>query len=372
MKRKGLWAHVAVGMVVMGIAVGPVGCGLKTKPVPAERVVPRPAGQPTLEVTPQGVRLVFQPPRHNTDGSPLTDLEAMEILRAGGEAVGCPGCPPEFKKVAEVPYVYPERSTTPTGTLEYLDQGLKPGLYHYRILARTKRGFLGQRSAAAQGYWDIPPGAVERLQATAGDGKVELAWGPVGTRADGASMPAGEVGYQVFRAQKGGGFRAAPLNDSPLREPRFLDTTVQNNMVYEYRVRAVRLVKERPVPGAISSTLEATPRRLVAPEPPKGVVAFPTAAGIRVVWEGVEAREVIGYRVFRALGPDGPWELLTREPIPTVLFVDSAVERGRWYWYAVTAMDDAVPPNESRKSEPARVRQTAGEAQEGPAGKPAR
>jgi fibronectin type 3 domain-containing protein len=110
----------------------------------------------------------------------------------------------------------------------------------------------------------------------------------------------------------------------------------------------------------------------VAPEPPKGVVAFPSAAGIRVVWEGVEGRDVVGYRVFRAAGPDGPWELLTSEPIPTVLFVDSKVEKGRWYWYAVTALDNAVPPNESRKSEPARVRLTAGEAQESSPAKPAR
>ena len=143
MKRNGLWAHVAVGSMIVGIAAVPVGCGLKSKPVPAERVVPRPAAQPALEVTPQGVRLLVQPPRHNTDGSPLTDLEAIEIFRASGAPEGCPSCQLAFNKVAELPYNYPEGSSTPGGSMEFLDQALKPGLYHYRVEARSKRGYSG-------------------------------------------------------------------------------------------------------------------------------------------------------------------------------------------------------------------------------------
>jgi fibronectin type 3 domain-containing protein len=163
------------------------------------------------------------------------------------------------------------------------------------------------------------------------------------------------VGYQLFKARSGGDFGGAPVHGKPLQEARFVDTAVQNYAAYQYKVRAVRTVKDRTVAGPFSAVVEATPQKVLPPEPPQGLVAFPTPAGVRLVWEGAEKRDVAGYRVYRSSAEGGPWEALSAEPIPTVVFNDGAAGRGKTYWYAVTALDDAKPPKESARSTPVRV-----------------
>jgi fibronectin type 3 domain-containing protein len=85
------------------------------------------------------------------------------------------------------------------------------------------------------------------------------------------------------------------------------------------------------------------------------VVAFPTEEGIRLTWRGGEGKEISGYRVYRSETSEGPWMLLTEPPVTTILFDDRGAERGQWYWYGVTALDEATPPNESEMSDPVKA-----------------
>ncbi len=353
MERKGaLLALLLIGFVLS------FGCGVKGKPVPKERVIPSAPGDFSAEVLPEGVRLSWRAPQKNVDGSPLKDLEAVEIWRADLAEGECPGCPVNFRKIGEVAYIYPEGGDSAQGATEYLDQDLGSGLYRYRLVGRNSRGLTGQQSAVRELYWDIPPGVVQGVLVSAGDRQVELRWEPLKRLSDGTPLGLGDVSYQVFRGYKGRGLGASPLHEEPLQEPHFVDRAVQNYMAYHYRVRAVRHVKGRLVPGPFCPPVEATPRKLTPPDPPRGVVAFATAGGIRVVWEGARGAEVTGYRLYKATAREGPWDLLTDRPLDAVVYDDRAVERGRWYWYSVTALDDALPPNESVRSEPVGVRFT--------------
>lgn len=334
------------------------GCGVKGKPVPKERVIPNAPSDFRAEVHPEGVLLSWRVPQKNADGSPLKDLQAVEIWRADLAEGECPGCPVDFRKLGEVLYTHPEGGEAAQGATEYLDQDLGSGLYRYRLVGRNSRGVMGRQSSVREVYWDVPPGVVQEVAASAGDRQVELRWEPLTRLYDGTPLGPGDVSYQVFRGHKGRGLGASPLHDKPLEEPYFVDRAVQNNMTYHYRVRAVRHVKGRVVPGPFCPSAEATPRKLTPPDPPRGVVAFATAGGVRVVWEGARGPEITGYRLYKATSRDGPWDLLTDPPLDAVVYDDPAVERGRWYWYSVTALDDASPPNESARSEPVGVRFT--------------
>lgn len=331
------------------------GCGLKSRPQPPARVVPSPPTSLRAEVDAQGVRVSCALPERNTDGSALTDLEAVEFHRAGIGQEDCPTCPASFTKVGEVPYSYSQGEPMPRGRLGLLDQVGKPGLYKYRAVARNSQGERSKASGVSQVYWDVPPAKVLRLNAKGLDEKVELHWPQVTGAADGTPLASDQVAYQIFRSREKGGFGVAPLNPVPIPQNSYTDTAVQNQVAYLYKVRAVRKAGERLVPGAFSDPVEAIPQRLAPPEAPKGLVAFPTTLGVRLVWEGGPGKGVSGYKVYRATQAQGPWELLSQEVVVTPYFDDKGVEQGRTYWYSVSTLDDSTPPLEGGRSEPVRV-----------------
>lgn len=331
------------------------GCGLKSKPQPPARVIPSSPTGLRAEVEAQGVKVSCALPQRNTDGSALTDLEAVEFHRAVTAEESCPTCPVSFVKVGEVAYSYSPGEPMPKGRLSLLDPVGKPGFYKYRTVARNSQEERSKPSTVTQIYWDLPPAKVEGLKAVGGDQKVELQWLEVTQTTDGGLLPLDQVAYQIFRSREGAAFGVAPLNAVPLSQSSYLDSAVQNQVAYTYKVRAVRKAGERLVPGAFSDPVEAIPQRLTPPEAPKGLVGFPTSLGVRLVWEGGPGKGVSGYRVYRALQAGGPWELLSPEVVVTPYFDDKAAQHGQTYWYSVSTLDDSAPPLEGQRSEPVRV-----------------
>lgn len=331
------------------------GCGLKAKPRPPQVLVPE---APTLlraQVEAQGVRLSFTLPTRNRDGSGLTDLEIIEVQRASIEEEECPTCPTAYTPVAQIRYEYPQGEVLPSGRMSLLDRPESPGSYRYRVLAINAKGTKSRPSAPVGIFWDVPPAAPRSLEAVAGDQKVSLRWEPVTQRADAQSLEKGSVVYQVFRAREGGEFGVVPLTSTPIEEPEYIDTAVQNGVDYSYKVRALRKVREKLVPGPFSQVVHARPQRSEPPEPPRGLVGFPTPSGVRLVWEGGPGKGVLGYNVYRADSGEGPWKRINSEIVSVPFFDDLTPVRGKSYWYSVTTVDDSEPPLEGKRSEAIRV-----------------
>ncbi|HXV60294.1 MAG TPA: hypothetical protein VEK15_06335 [Vicinamibacteria bacterium] len=95
------------------------------------------------------------------------------------------------------------------------------------------------------------------------------------------------------------------------------------------------------------------PEDLFAPEAPADVVAVVSTEGILLTWRIVDARDLAGYKVYRASSPDGPFELVGEAVMGS--FSDTEAERGGTFYYAVTAVDDAPAANESPRSPLAEV-----------------
>lgn len=125
----------------------------------------------------------------------------------------------------------------------------------------------------------------------------------------------------------------------------------------------------RPVPVQVpptgSRTMSAGPRSgeaclvpedTFAPPPPTDVRAFWRAEATELNWRAADAPDVLGYAVYRSEAEDSGFERLTPEPVSGASFSDRGRDPEARYFYAVTALDGADPPNESPRSAPVPVR----------------
>ena len=80
---------------------------------------------------------------------------------------------------------------------------------------------------------------------------------------------------------------------------------------------------------------------------------MPAETAVRLAWSASAEEDVAGYLVYRAGAPGAAYVRLTPTPITTTTYIDRTVERGKTYSYVVTAVDRAIRPNESARSQPA-------------------
>ena len=83
------------------------------------------------------------------------------------------------------------------------------------------------------------------------------------------------------------------------------------------------------------------------PAPPAGLNAATAPNSIEISWEGNTEPDLAGYRVYRSTGA-GPFEKIGDLVVPS--YSDRAVEHGKTYRYAVSAIDKSG--NESARSGP--------------------
>jgi len=72
--------------------------------------------------------------------------------------------------------------------------------------------------------------------------------------------------------------------------------------------------------------------------PPQAPGAAPTAHSLTLNWTA-STSAVVGYNVYRAAQPGGPYTKLNSSPIRPTSYADSAVQAGQTYFYVVTAVD---------------------------------
>jgi len=72
--------------------------------------------------------------------------------------------------------------------------------------------------------------------------------------------------------------------------------------------------------------------------PPLAPGAAPTAHSVTLNWNA-STSAVVGYNVYRAAQPGGPYTKLNSSPIRPTSYADSAAQAGQTYFYVVTAVD---------------------------------
>jgi hypothetical protein len=322
-------------------------CGKKGPPVSWESIVPKRIVDLTAIPSDGGVVLEWTAPKENTDKSILTDLEKFEVLRSEGILTGneCAGCGEKPKVVYEMKLGGKGEERGKKMTLFFDD--LEPGkVYVYQMVAINRRGYPSSPSNPVTVYWGTPPPAPGGVKGKAGDKRVDLSWEP----AEGAT------GYNVYRRGVEESFSLRPLNREPLTVTQYTDLNVENEKKYFYSVRTVRRVVKTNVEGKGSQDISVTPTDLIPPSAPVDLVAIPLKNGIELNWRKNPEADLLGYYVYRRKYGEEEFKRLTESPLARESYLDTQVELGQDYEYAVTAVDNSPHRNESPLSEEVRVK----------------
>ena len=134
-------------------------------------------------------------------------------------------------------------------------------------------------------------------------------------------------------------------------KPEYIDATAEFGKRYSYGVQSVVKAGEGEAQSELSQEADITPVDTFAPAAPAGLTAVPSTASIELVWERNTEPNIIGYRVYRALGT-GAFELLADAQLLPA-YSDHKIEAGKTYRYAVSAVKSNK--RESKMSEAVEV-----------------
>ncbi len=196
---------------------------------------------------------------------------------------------------------------------------------------------------------DTPPKPT-KVRTEAGDGSVLLSWEYPAYRGRENDLT---VGFHIYRSEEGA--EAARITAAPALRVEgwlsYVDEGVENGKTYRYEVQAVDLV------GARSERVPSEPVRpedRSAPLIPKGLTAVDQEQGVLVIWRLSPDLDAAYYNLYRSDSLEEAFEPLEQGiPLDQPRFVDRNIQRGKAYFYQVTAVDKAG--NESKPGGPASI-----------------
>ncbi len=382
-------------LVALGLA--PAACGKKGDPLPPLRHVP--ARVEKLAIAERGgfIYLEWEAPRKTNHGSPKVELKVAEILRRVleqprvkaelpeeetpenkaepeereefvGPPLPPPPPPPPFREQAaviatlEVP-----ADGGPVSFRDPWDPSWEGKRVEYAVRHLNRRGAPSESSPVVA-IDPVPPlTAPGGVEAAAADGFVRVTW---------REEPRGLFGFDLQRRSESGSYPPSPLNPAPLRVARYEDRTAPWGVPICYQVKKVAGLPppqgpdntEASAPAELSPEAELSRSPVViespesaeacvtaidvfAPPPPGNPVAVAATGGILISWKEVPVADLGGYLVYRATTAEGPFDLQNEKPLPVATYTDRRVQSGQVYFYAVSALDRTVPPNESARSQ---------------------
>jgi hypothetical protein len=323
--------------VVAGMAVG---CGKKGPPLPPPLRGPHDPQSVSVRQIGEFPHVAFELPERRGD-KPVQEMARVELIRVVYDTDAPPPPTPDaFRRRGERVHIEHADPFIPGAVLAMSDltvaeldrRGVSQTLrYAVRVLDRRGRpsSWVAAPDLVLLAVVDSPFGLTAEPTAAG----VRLVWKGVA-----------ESGYNLYRSTADGS--QLPLNDLPIRAQEYLDEDVRIGELYTYRVRAL-LAEGRPRrESADSDAAIVTAVDRFPPQAPEGLVAVQEGIGVRLFWDPSPERDVTGYRVFRSVdGAD--FERIGPDPLVRPLYLDTIVSPGQRVRYRVTAVDGAVPPNES-------------------------
>lgn len=224
----------------------------------------------------------------------------------------------------------------------YADIGVEEGSeYEYRVVFLDSEGGEGGevRSGRVR-VRDELPGTPAEIEVEAGANEVTLEWSY--PRYQGA--PTDFVsGFHIYRAVGESGEYERVTPSSIVREDegmRWVDTEVENDVVYYYLIRAVDIAGRE---GPPSEEVTAQPVDDRLPRQIHRVLIERVEESIRLTWAISPEPWVVGYWIERATDDlEAPFERLNTELVPAEdpRYRDDQVRGGSHYFYRVIAVDD--------------------------------
>jgi hypothetical protein len=127
----------------------------------------------------------------------------------------------------------------------------------------------------------------------------------------------------------------------------YIDKSAENGKEYEYRAQAL----ENGAESEVSEAAAITTRDVFPPAVPSGLIGLSGVGSVELVWDRNTEPDLRAYRVYRAV--EGGEFTRVADSVETPAYSDRAVETGRKYRYAVSAVDQLG--NESARCSPVEV-----------------
>ena len=328
------------------------GCGYKNRPVAPDKIVPKAIEDLQYSIDEKGVKLTWSYPLETIRGTDIVELDSFDLYRAVVPLKDyCANCPIPFAKPIEV--AADAISAEERQQANYESTLLRSGhRYFFKVRSRTSWWATSDDSNIVSFVWHVPVKAVSSVVASGGESAVTVRWQPATTLLDGRPVE-GTVKYQVLRSLGGKGFDKM---GAPITATTYVDSQAQVGKKYFYKIQSLMEFAGAGVSGGVSEPVSGMAVDMTPPPAPTGVTAVKTSKGIKLFWDRLASGEVTSYRVYRRTATEKQQKLIGEVQGVYSIFEDTGAEEAIVYYYAVTAVDNAEPGNESELSQEATIR----------------
>jgi hypothetical protein len=313
-------------LLPLACAAALAGCGYIADPKPPSLHIPEKITDLAAFQRAGSLVIEFTVPAATTDGAVLRRLDEIDLR--------CGPAGPQWEQTARriaVTTNAPGRVHIETPSREWTGEDVE-----LRVRAAGRPGRMSEWSNAIK-MRVISPLAQPVVKAEAVAEGVRLTWTP----ADGAQ-------YRIFRQ---GPLEAKPSLLATVQKPEYTDTQTEYGKTYRYSVEAFVPSGDTEARSEVSAVASITPEDRFPPAVPSGLAALAGISGIELSWNPDSEPDLRGYYVYRSAA-GGPFVRLNGI-IGTPAYSDRAVESGKLYRYAVSAVDQSG--NESARAAPVEV-----------------
>ena len=167
------------------------------------------------------------------------------------------------------------------------------------------------------------------------------------------------IGYNIFRTapNQTADQLSTPVNPTPIAKTTYTDVPAYGP--YQYVVTAVAATGTPRIESDPSAPAKAEFKDLQPPPPPSGLTALVETNAIRLVWDPVDAPDLLGYVIWRTEGagvegnikPAGKVPLVFDHPITATNYRDSTVTAGLAYYFEVESVDKSGNHSQPTKTD---------------------
>lgn len=355
-------------------------CGKKGELLPPLVRIPQTAKDIQITQKVDRIILTWKNPAAYEDGSPLTEIEKIEIWilkeAKGMEKETEKGDEEKEKEKEKV-----EKTEAPKIDMEEFDQkanlhstiekdkineylasgesnagemrfeyklspedlGSEKITFGLRVKDRKRYSAFSDPVSLEPLVLSLPP---EDVAASVFQDRIEVTWKSPSRNADN-SAPANVKGFNIYRYE--GEEKPRRLNESPVKKEKYEDKQFVFGQTYAYFVRASATESSPYLESEDSMKVEILAEDTFAPASPKGLISIAGQGFISLSWDINPEDDLDGYRVWRREEGEKEFALISREITKESAYIDKAVKGGHKYDYCVSALDKTG--NESQKSD---------------------
>ncbi len=328
-------------------------CGQKGPPLPPLRPVPVAVNDLAVLRRDDRITISLTIPGANFDGSTPPAIDRVEIYATTAPAAAPPvtrlmlldpkfllttiAVRPANAPASAKPEAKPDTRPAPGSPATFVETLRVDPAAGAFTRYYTAAGYSGRRRGATMGIVSIAltkqPAPPTALTFEHDEKNIKFTW---------QAAAAGDR-FNVYEVAPGGGEtpEAKPIVPSPLSAAE-LSLPVEFGRERCIVVRTVQVNGPAVVEGAASEPRCGVPVDKFPPAAPTRLVAVAVEGGIELVWAGVDAPDLAGYRVMRRESTSAILQPLTADKlVAETTFKDATVRSGVTYVYSLVAVDKA-------------------------------